>query len=590
MSVVANIGINIDAARALSALNQLNQKATQAASTIGSKFEAVGNKVSTFGQKFQNFGNVLASLGAGAAIGGLVKAGLSAKQVETQINALTGSTQKTAQVMGVAQQAAAQFGLGQTTAAKAVADLYGRLAPTGISLENIKTIFFGVNNAANTMGLSLAETDGVMLQLSQALGSGALQGDELRSIMERLPAVGQAVAKVMNVTVGEVKQLGADGKITTDVLIKAAAELQNFASVDPTPVKLFNAAVEDLQTELGENLIPLIIPLIQGLTSVVQAFGNLPEPLQTVIVAVGGLAAAFVVVAPLISAVGSAISVLGPIISAVVGFLTGGSGLATAVGAIIAILSGPVGWIAAIVAAGIAIYAFRDQIGAFVGSAVGLFKEFAGFAYSLLVEPLVNNFQFIVAQAQSIFPRIGDAIRNAFTGVQDFVKGIINNIIGAFERFANSAISALNAVIRAANKLPGVNISLAPSVSIPRLAEGGYATAAGIKQFAKGGIVNKGTLAIVGEAGPEYIIPEGKMLQASMNYLNGARGSSVIPQFAEGGMVGTPQINIKTGPVMQQGNERYVTMSDLESAMRTTADGIIKQLRTPSARFGLGIS
>ena len=590
MSVVANIGINIDAARALSALNQLNQKATQAASTIGSKFEAVGNKVSTFGQKFQNVGNVLASLGAGAAIGGLVKAGLSAKQVETQINALTGSTQKTAQVMGVAQQAAAQFGLGQTTAAKAVADLYGRLAPTGISLENIKTIFFGVNNAANTMGLSLAETDGVMLQLSQALGSGALQGDELRSIMERLPAVGQAVAKVMNVTVGEVKQLGADGKITTDVLIKAAAELQNFASVDPTPVKLFNAAVEDLQTELGENLIPLIIPLIQGLTSVVQAFGSLPEPLQTVIVAVGGLAAAFVVVAPLISAVGSAISVLGPIITAVVGFLTGGSGLATAVGAIIAILSGPVGWIAAIIAAGVALYAFRDQIGSFVGAAVNLFKEFANFAYSILVEPLVSNFQFIVAQAQSIFPRIGEAIRNAFTGVQDFVKGIINNIIGAFERFANSAISALNAVIRAANKLPGVNISLAPSVSIPRLAEGGYATAAGIKQFAKGGMVNKGTLAIVGEAGPEYIIPEGKMLQASMNYLNGARGSSVIPQFAEGGMVGTPQINIKTGPVMQQGNERYVTMSDLESAMRTTADGIIKQLRTPSARFGLGIS
>lgn len=590
MSVVANIGINIDAAQALSALNQLNQKATQAASTIGSKFEAVGNKVSTFGQKFQNVGNVLASLGAGAAVGGLIKAGLSAKQVETQLNALTGSTQKTAQVMGIAQQAAAQFGLGQTTAAKAVADLYGRLAPTGISLENIKTIFFGVNNAANTMGLSLAETDGVMLQLSQALGSGALQGDELRSIMERLPAVGQAVAKVMGVTVGEVKQLGADGKITTDVLIKAAAELQNFASVDPTPVKLFNAAVEDLQTELGENLIPLIIPLIQGLTSVVQAFGNLPEPLQTVIVAVGGLAAAFVVVAPLISAVGSAISVLGPIISAVVGFLTGGSGLATAVGAVIAVLSGPVGWIAAIIAAGVALYAFRDQIGSFVGAAVNLFKEFANFAYSILVEPLVSNFQFIVAQAQSIFPRIGEAIRNAFTGVQDFVKGIINNIIGAFERFANSAISALNAVIRAANKLPGVNISLAPSVSIPRLAEGGYATAAGIKQFAKGGIVNKGTLAIVGEAGPEYIIPEGKMLQASMNYLNGARGSSVIPQFAEGGMVGTPQINIKTGPVMQQGNERYVTMSDLESAMRTTADGIIKQLRTPSARFGLGIS
>jgi len=67
------------------------------------------------------------------------------------------------------------------------------------------------------------------------------------------------------------------------------------------------------------------------------------------------------------------------------------------------------------------------------------------------------------------------------------------------------------------------------------------------------------------------------------------RGAGVIPQFAGGGVVGTPQINIKTGPVMQQGNERYVTLNDLEAAMRDTADGIISQLRSPSTRFGLGI-
>ena len=80
------------------------------------------------------------------------------------------------------------------------------------------------------------------------------------------------------------------------------------------------------------------------------------------------------------------------------------------------------------------------------------------------------------------------------------------------------------------------------------------------------------------------------MMQASLNYFNGQRGAGVIPQYANGGVVGTPQINVQTGPVMQQGNQQYVTMSDLESAMRQTADGIISQLRTPSARFGLGIA
>ena len=589
MSVIANIGINLDAAKALASLNQLSQKANQTAQTVGGKFEAVGGKIASFGQKFQSVGGVLASLGTTAVVGGLAKAGMSAQAVDTQIKALAGSSEEAARIFAVADQAATQFGLGQTSAAKGVADLYGRLAPTGIALEDIKTVFFGVNNAANTMGLSMAEADGVMLQLSQALGSGSFQGDELRSVMEQLPAVGQAVAKVMGVTVGEVKQLGADGKITTDVMIKAAKELENMTKVDPTPMKVFQAAMADLQTELGENLIPLITPLIKGLTSVVKAFSSLPEPLQTVIVAVGALAAAFVVIAPIISTVGTAIATLGPIITGVVAFLTGGSGMAAALTAVITILSGPVGWIAAIIAAGVAIWTFRDEIAAFFTWAFEAYKEYATYAYKFFVEPYVKNFEFVVAKAKEIMPGIGDAIMGAFDGVTDFVKGVVNGMLGAFESLANGAIKALNGVIRTANLLPGVSIPYAPTVSIPRMAEGGYATAKGIAQFAKGGLVNKGTLAVVGEAGPEYIIPEGKMLQASMNYLNGMRGAGVIPQFANGGVVGAPQINIKTGPVMQQGNERYVTIGDLEAAMRDTADSIIGQLRSPSTRFGLGI-
>lgn len=590
MSVIANIGINLDAAKALATLDQLGTKANNAAQTIGGKFEAVGNRIAAFGQKFQTVGNVIASLGATAAVGGLLKAGMSAKQVETQINALAGSTDQAAKIFAVADQAAVKFGLGQTSAASAVADLYGRLAPAGIALEDIKSVFFGVNNAANTMGLTMTETDSVMLQLSQALGSGALQGDELRSIMEQLPAVGQAVAKVMGVTVGEVKKLGSDGKITTEIMIKAAKELENMASVDPSPMKLFQAAMEDLQTELGENLMPLIIPLIQGLTGMVKAFGSLPEPLQTVIVAVAALAAGFVIIAPIISTVGTAIATLGPIITGVVAFLTGGSGLATALTAIIAILSGPVGWIAAAVAAGVAIWAFRDELGAFFKWAFEAYKEYASWAYKFFVEPYVKNFEFVVKKAQELMPNIGKAIMSAFDGVTDFVRGVVNGMLSSFEGLANGAVRSLNAVISAANKLPGVSIPLATLVSIPRLAEGGFATAQGIQQFAKGGMVNRGTLAIVGEAGPEYIIPEGKMMQASLNYLNGQRGAGVIPQYANGGVVGTPQINVQTGPVMQQGNQQYVTMSDLESAMRQTADGIISQLRTPSGKFGLGIA
>ena len=59
---------------------------------------------------------------------------------------------------------------------------------------------------------------GAFLQLGQAMGSGKLQGDELRSILERMPQLAVEIANTMGVSASQIKQLGADGKITADVL------------------------------------------------------------------------------------------------------------------------------------------------------------------------------------------------------------------------------------------------------------------------------------------------------------------------------------------------------------------------------------
>jgi hypothetical protein len=80
------------------------------------------------------------------------------------------------------------------------------------------------------------------------------------------------------------------------------------------------------------------------------------------------------------------------------------------------------------------------------------------------------------------------------------------------------------------------------------------------------------------------------MAAASANYLNGARGGAVIPAFANGGFVGgNAQINVTTGPVMQQGGQQYVSMADLERAMRKTVDGVYASLRTPAGRYATGV-
>jgi SLT domain-containing protein len=140
----------------------------------------------------------------------------------------------------------------------------------------------------------------------------------------------------------------------------------------------------------------------------------------------------------------------------------------------------------------------------------------------------------------------------------------------------NTAVNAINYLIDGYNRIPVV-------ADIPRLG------ILSVPAFAEGGIVSKPTLAMVGEGGErEYIIPESKMAAASANYLNGARGGAVIPAFANSGFVGgNAQINVTTGPVMQQGGQQYVSMQDFNAGLQQVADSIYKGLRKPSVRAAL---
>lgn len=203
--------------------------------------------------------------------GNLINAANDAELVSRRIQAVAGSFGEVAGVYDIAAQASKRFAIGQTEAQSRVSDLYNRLRPMGVTLEQIETMFMGVNKAAQLGGLTALDTSEAFRQLGQAMGSGRLQGDELRSLGERMPAVLQAVAKVMGVTVGEVKALGSEGKITTDVLIKATEELDKLNFLEPTALARYKQAVENLTTTLGVGLTPVITPAIEGLTKFAQS-------------------------------------------------------------------------------------------------------------------------------------------------------------------------------------------------------------------------------------------------------------------------------------------------------------------------------
>ena len=78
-----------------------------------------------------------------------------------------------------------------------------------------------LDKAFKVSGTSAGEASAAMYQLNQAMTSGKLQGDEFRSVMENAPILAQKIAESMGVSMAQLKKLGSEGKITSDVIKKA---------------------------------------------------------------------------------------------------------------------------------------------------------------------------------------------------------------------------------------------------------------------------------------------------------------------------------------------------------------------------------
>lgn len=109
----------------------------------------------------------------------------------------------------------------------------------GISQRDVLDFTTSLNKAIILSGASASESTNGLIQLSQGLASGALRGDELRSVLENLPTVAAVIAKGMGKTLGELRKMGAEGKITAEAVYgafqKAGPEIEaKFGKVIPT--------------------------------------------------------------------------------------------------------------------------------------------------------------------------------------------------------------------------------------------------------------------------------------------------------------------------------------------------------------------
>ncbi|EKN4765987.1 tape measure protein [Yersinia enterocolitica] len=156
------------------------------------------------------------------------------------------------------------FDISQDTRAglEATATLYGRLEratrSAGTSTADLAKLTTTINKGLVVSGATAEEASSTMIQLSQALASGVLRGEEFNSISENGSRLAVALADSLGVTVGQLRAMAAEGKLTTDVVVngllkQSDAIAKEFGNTVLTMGQAFTVASNNITKFIGES-------------------------------------------------------------------------------------------------------------------------------------------------------------------------------------------------------------------------------------------------------------------------------------------------------------------------------------------------
>ncbi len=293
----AVVRLRVDASGATRALNGVQSQTNRLQSAFGGLRTALGG------------------IGLTVIARNAIRTSTNFEKLNVRLGLLTKASGTFARSQQIAADAQKAFGLSATEALEGITDITARLAPLNVGVEDIKSTFFGFNTAAKLAGASTIEASNAFRQLAQALGSGRLAGDEFRSISEQIPTLLAPIADELDVNVGQLKKFAAEGKLTSEVVLRAlrkiesdgGASLRALIENDPTQVfKNLSNETENLSRAFGDLLQPAVLPIIKGLTELTVAATNFVNS------PIGQTAAIFTAIA--VAAKG--VSVLLPVVAA----------------------------------------------------------------------------------------------------------------------------------------------------------------------------------------------------------------------------------------------------------------------------------
>lgn len=199
----------IDANDRLQKMEEQNYKVAQSANMMGSVYRGIVGIMST--------------------IGGIQVLNKSDELVQTtaRIDMMNDGLQSTQELVQMVYGAAQDARGGFIEMADVVARFGNNAGDAFGSSAEIVAFANLVQKQMTIAGASTVESSNAILQLSQALGSGVLRGDELNSIFEQAPNLIQSIADYLEVPIGEIREMASEGEITADIVKNAI-----FASAD----------------------------------------------------------------------------------------------------------------------------------------------------------------------------------------------------------------------------------------------------------------------------------------------------------------------------------------------------------------------
>lgn len=413
-------------------VNRQLEEMEQNAGRIPSPVRETGNAFDSLTGKVMGFVSAYAGI---QGVKRLVALSDEVTQTTARLNVMNDGLQTTAELQNKIMESANRSRAFFLTQADIVAKL-GQRAPDAFS-SNDETIQFAENLSKMFVvaGASQQEMASASLQLTQALGSGVLRGEELNAVFESAPNIIQTIADYLGVPIGEIRDMASEGEITADIVKSAMLGATEDINAQFESMPMTWAQVWTLTCN---KLIAATQPLLTVISFLAQNWDILQPIVMGIAAAVGGLVAAHLAynAAAAISSTWTSICAAAQMLRTEATFAE----TAAQYGLNAALLACPITWIIGGVILLIAmLYAIVAVINKVTGksiSATGLIVGTIAVAGALIGNIVIGTINGIL---QAIW-----AFVEPFIGIVEWVLNVAN---GGFDSFGGAVANLIGQII-----------------------------------------------------------------------------------------------------------------------------------------------